>query len=130
MEDLLVVEAPVEPERTPTDRWLYRRGTVEHDGPDTIQPQTPQEQFGLDDVDWSAIGPLLEQARAAADLPEDEDGDGTVSVGRDSDGDVHSETFAQATGPVRLRITIGGDYGSAFFAADAHGGGLTLTGRG
>lgn len=130
MEDLLVVEAPVEPGRTPTDRWTYRRGTVQHDGPDTIQPSTPKEQFGLDDVDWSAVGPLVDQARAAADLPEGEDGDGTVSVGRDSDGDVHSETFAQATGPVRLRITIDGDYGSAFFDADAQGGGLTLTGRG
>ncbi|TCI97764.1 hypothetical protein [Aeromicrobium sp. IC_218] len=130
MEDLLVIEAPVEPGRTPTDRWLYRRGTVQHDGPDTIQPSTPKEQFGLDDVDWGAIGPLLEQARAAADLPDDEDGDGTVRVGRDSDDDVHSATFAQATGPVRLTLTIDGDYGSAFFAADAQGRGLTLTGRG
>ena len=120
--EFVIVEAPVAPGTQETDAWMYRGGVVEHRGAASIQPQTPLEAFPMSDVRWSALGPAVSQASADSGIAQTDDV--SFSVGRGADSDVHSDTFAQAVGPVAIRFSIADDYRSVFYSMDADGTGF------
>lgn len=119
--DFVIVEAPVTPGTTHTDRWMYRGGQVSHSGPVSVQPKTPEEAFSWDDVDLSAVLPGMDEAASQSGLPV---GDAGATVMRTS-GAPDTDSFGQMVGPVAIRFSLDGDYESASFRMSADGSGLT-----
>ncbi|MDR6200121.1 hypothetical protein QE374_002030 [Microbacterium sp. SORGH_AS428] len=118
-EDVILVDAPVTPGSTDTDRWEYRRGEVIRDGPAPSQPDSAAEQFSLDEVSWPGLWTAV---RTAADT----EGIGSLSgvalrLERAVDSDIDSPTFGQYAGPVRARFWFDGDYRSVFYGVAPDG---------
>lgn len=124
-EDVIVVDAPVAPGSTDTDRWEYRRGEVTRDGPTPSQPDSAAEQFSLDEVSWPGLWTAMRTAAAAEGF----DGLSGVAlrVERAVDGDIDSPTFAQPAGPVRAHFWFDGDYRSVFYDVAPDGTGAVRT---
>ncbi len=120
--DYIIVEAPLSPGETRTDRWSYRDSQVSHEGPTTVQPDLAEQQFSWSDVAFDRLWSLLQTAADQVDLPL---GDDSVYVVRSSDGDIHSPTFGERVVPPTISFSIRDDYGSTSFVADADGSGLT-----
>jgi hypothetical protein len=123
--DLIDVEAPVEPGSRRTDEWYYRDGKVEHEGAATIQPTLAAEQFPSSVIATDDVWSMLRRGSEDAGKPV---GDASVSVSRDTDGDVDSDTFGQPVAAPVLRFTIEDDYEQTFFEAAPDGTGLRSTG--
>lgn len=115
-------EIPLVPGQKASDDWDYARGSVEHDGASTIQPERAQEQFRLDAVAWEKLEPLVERAARESGLPIES---AFVSVSRDVNTDIGSESFGHQVGAVKLFISLSNAYGNAYFTADAKGGSFT-----
>ena len=125
-DEYLIVEAPLAPGENATDRWMYRGGAVTHDGAATIQPDTPLEAFSIDDVDWNRLAPAAKRASIEAGIENTDDV--SFSVGRSTDSDVSSETFAKQVGPVAINFSVSDDYRSVSFRMNADGSGFESLG--
>lgn len=112
-------EIPLVPGQKASDDWAYACGSVDHRGASTIQPERAQEQFRLDAVAWDKLEPFVERAARESGLPIES---ALVSVRRDANTDIETESFGRQVGPVKITIVLRNDYGSAFFTADAKGG--------
>lgn len=112
-EDVILVDAPVAPGSTDTDRWEYRRGEVTRDGPAPSQPSSPAEQFPLSEASWPALWAAMQAAADAEGI--DSVSGVALRLQRQADSDTASPTFAQHTGPVRARFWFDGDYRSVFY---------------
>lgn len=117
-DDLVLVDAPVTPGSLPTDQLTYRRGSVERDGPATIQPRLPAEAFSTSELDWDGVWATVTTLAAEGGYPLE---DVSMSVSRTADSDVSSPTFAESVGPVRVYATLQGDYGSESVIMSADG---------
>lgn len=118
--DYVILDAPVAEGATDTDRWMYRRGVLDHEGPSSMQPETAQQHFDAADVDWAALWPAARQAAASVDLADQLD-DVSLQIERASDHDTDSDTYLESTGPVEVRFSLSDDYGhdtSFVLAAD------------
>jgi hypothetical protein len=112
-EDVVLVDAPVTPGSTDTDRWEYRRGEVTREGPAPSQPDSAAEQFSLDEVSWPGLWTAM---RTAADAEGIDDLSGVaLRLEREIDSDTDSPTFAQHGGPVRASFWFDGDYRSVYY---------------
>ncbi|MBD8465268.1 hypothetical protein IFU30_03210 [Plantibacter sp. CFBP 8798] len=120
--DFVIVQAPLTVGDTKTDRWEYRYGQVTNDGEASIQPESAAEQFSWSDVALDRVWALMQDGAEQVDLPV---GDALAYVVRSTDTDVDSPTFARPAGPPQITFSIGDDYGSTSFVADADGSGLT-----
>ncbi|SKC43928.1 hypothetical protein [Okibacterium fritillariae] len=123
-EDFVVVDAPLRPGDTKTDQWTYRDGEVMHGGGAPSQPDSAAEQFAWSAVSLDRLWPLLEEASAQVDLPIT---DSTVRIARGSDGNIDSPTFGQSVAAPTIGFSLGDDYGSTFFRANADGSQLTAS---
>lgn len=112
-EDVILVDAPVTPGSTDTDRWEYRRGEVIHDGPAPSQPMSSAEQFSLSEVSWPGLRAAMQAAADTEGI--DEANDTTLRLARQADSDIESPTFAQHAGPVRASFRLDGDYRSVSY---------------
>lgn len=101
-EDVILVDAPVTPGSTDTDRWEYRRGEVVRDGPAPSQPDSAAEQFSLDEVSWPGLWTTMQTAADAEGI--DSLNGVALRLARAADSDIDSPTFAQNAGPVRARF--------------------------
>ncbi|MFD5600296.1 hypothetical protein ACFWHR_09580 [Leucobacter sp. NPDC058333] len=120
--DYVIVEAPVAPGEQAADSWVYRRGTVKHDGAATIQPKSSREAFSYDDVAWAALQPAMNRASEQAGI-EDAD-EVSFTVARTSDSDVDSASFGGDVGPVGVSFSVSNDYQSISFRMRADGSGF------
>lgn len=112
-EDVILVDAPVTPGSTDTDRWEYRRGEVIRDGPAPSQPDSAAEQFSLEEVSWPGLWAAVQ---TAADAEGVDSLSGTaLRLARRVDSDTESPTFAQHAGPVRASFRFDGDYRSVSY---------------
>lgn len=68
---------------------------------------------------WDKLESLVELAARESGLPIES---ALVSVRRDVNTDIGTESFGRQVGPVKITIVLRNDYGSAFFTADAEGG--------
>ena len=109
--DYVIVEAPVAPGEQAADSWVYRRGTVKHDGAATIQPKSSREAFSYDDVAWAELQPAMNRASEQAGI-EDAD-EVSFTVARTSD-----------IGPVGVSFSVSNDYQSISFRMRADGSGF------
>ncbi|QLD10752.1 hypothetical protein [Microbacterium oleivorans] len=121
-DDYVIAYAPVRPGETATDTWIYRRGEVTRQGPASIQPETVGEQFGIADVAWSKLWPLVESAARSEGV--DDVSETSFVVDRGADSDIDSPTFAQPVGPVEVDFSVGDEYRDAGYRASADGSGL------
>lgn len=112
-EDVILVDAPVTPGSTDTDRWEYRRGEVTRDGPAPSQPDSAAEQFSLDEVSWPGLWTAMQTAADAEGI--DSLSGVAMRLERAADSDIDSPTFGQHAGPVRARFWFDGDYRSVFY---------------
>lgn len=117
--------APVSEGARESDVWIYRGGTVQHNGPASIQPESAAEQFPVTEVDWRAIWPGLNSA-AALVITEDLS-DTSVSIDRSHVHDTTSEHHLEKAGPVQVQLAINTPYQNHWFTMDARGGNLELT---
>lgn len=125
-DEFVIVDAPVRAGELATDSWMYRRGEITRQGATSIQPDHVGEQFGMADVAWSALWPLVE--RAAADEGIDDLDDTSFSVRRTTDSDIDSPTFGEAVGPVEVVFSVGDDYRDVSYRASADGSDLQRIG--
>lgn len=112
-EDFILVDAPVSPGSTDTDRWEYRRGEVTRDGPAPSQPDSAVEQFSLGEVSWPKLWAAMQTAADAEGI--DSLSGVALRLERKIDGDTDSPTFAQHAGPVRASFWFDGDYRSVYY---------------
>lgn len=127
-DQVVVVEAPVRVGERATDRWTYRRGSVEHGGASTSQPQLAEEAFDVSVVDWSAIWPTLQQAASMSERTLT--ADTSISLRRGADSDIQSPTFARSVAEPRMTFAIRDDYSSTWFEARIDGSELHITSTG
>ncbi|WP_285038583.1 hypothetical protein [Plantibacter sp. lyk4-40-MEA-4] len=120
--DFIIVEAPLSAGDTKTDRWTYRDGAVTNDGAATSQPESTAEQFSWTDVALDRVWTLMHDGAEQVDRPV---GDALAYVVRATDDDVHSPAFGRPAGPPEIMFSVGDDYGTTSFVADADGSGLT-----
>ncbi|WP_456285315.1 hypothetical protein M1D46_08765 [Microbacterium sp. JZ70] len=95
------------------DTFFYRGGTVENQGPASIQPENPDaERFRFDDIAWAAFPELLAQALGEAGLTRDELVDGPY---------MFVERGYEEGAPVGISISFGDGYADYAFIGSADG---------
>ncbi|MFS0712541.1 hypothetical protein ABC195_01570 [Microbacterium sp. 2P01SA-2] len=119
--DFVIVEAPVTPGTTHTDRWMYRGGQVEHSGAVSIQPKSATEAFSWRDVDLASILPAMKRAAAESGLPVDDAGATVMRTW----GGAEAVSSGEKSGPVQINFSLEDDYERASFRMSADGSGLT-----
>lgn len=112
------MEVPLHAGQTASDGWHVVRAVVSHEGPSVIQPELAGEQFSARDVAWDKVWPAVRRVAADAGA---EPRDVTVIVARTFDDDIDSETFNRRVGPVRVTLSVSGDYGGVSYAMKADG---------
>ena len=122
--DYLVVDAPIEAGKLPTDSWRYSKGSWERQGAKLIQPKFVEEQFAVSDVDWGAFWPGLLEAKKQTEL-ESLDG-ATLSVARGTKTTSSDHGTVTETTPPSVYIGMGDDYSSYSFRMNGDGSGLVM----
>ncbi|MFC0672478.1 hypothetical protein [Brachybacterium hainanense] len=121
--DFLSADVPVRAGELATDAWTSRHGILESEGPATVQPDSPGEQFSASEIAWEALWPAAEQAAAEQGL--EGPGDTIFTIRRATGHDMDSEDFGLPVGPVEIIFSVGDEYTSTTYTMRGDGSGLS-----
>lgn len=121
--DYIFIDAPIGPDTLNTDTWQYRGGKMTDTGPASTQPKSEKEFFKTSDVKWQSLWPAVQSVTSGLD--QEITDDITISLERDTDSDVHSETFMHNIEDVIARFSISEPYSSSSYTMDGQGENIT-----